>query len=88
MPATREGKILADKMIDNCGNPPGAGRDHDDHDDHDDRDANKGRGNKNTGLFGNLSQMSEPPLLETPCPNKLAKLGDAKVISKSETINH
>ena len=32
MPATREGKILADKMIDNCGNPPGAGRDHDDHD--------------------------------------------------------
>ena len=57
MPATREGKILADKMIDNCGNPPGAGRDHDDHDDHDDRDANKGRGNKNTGLFGNLSHV-------------------------------
>ena len=23
LPAAKEGKILADKMIDNCGNPPG-----------------------------------------------------------------
>ena len=37
LPAAKEGKILADKMIDNCGTPPGDD-DYDDGDDEDDGD--------------------------------------------------
>ena len=37
LPAVKEGKILADKMIDNCGTPPGDDV-YDDGDDEDDGD--------------------------------------------------
>ena len=37
LPAVKEGKILADKMIDNCGTPPGDDG-YDDGDDEDDGD--------------------------------------------------
>ena len=39
LPAVKEGKILADKMIDNCGTPPGDDG-YDDGDDEDDGDDN------------------------------------------------